>query len=416
MKGNIDKFKNWRAITESDYVTMFIKTWFAFIATLRELYPKEKVEDIIGKGDRVFLNPYLDDFNNIYSFYNDLEKVKDNILCVYKLGRNYTLKEEKYNRFFSEDFYMINNKYSYKRSTEDYVCSIKKTSGNMIDIQVVYLNKKYWKDEKPFILNSCVDFSDLIKIDLTKNEIEKYYLDESAYIDDFAEALRNRISNTFISDFLSMNLDKSYSKSVYASLEALTSQEINNVLGSSMYSMQDYGTPKDELLYMQQPCPNFIYNVEDGKTPPKNDTYKWFLNFVYFLRNALFHEIIDPLDSFWQDIFKSAYLALKEILDANINYFLEREDINVRLETHILNFINDNKAYYFPKYEGEITVKKIEYEEFCVTELEFLLKFEVSIEYWPSENVLKYTKIIGKAVFERKNENRECKEITLAIE
>lgn len=48
------------------------------------------------------------------------------------------------------------------------------------------------------------------------------------------------------------------------------------------------------------------------------------LNFVYFMRNALFHEIIDPLDSFWQDIFKHSYLALKEILDGNINFFLEK--------------------------------------------------------------------------------------------
>ena len=41
MSKDIEKYTNWRAITESDYVTMFIKTWFAFVATLRELYPKE---------------------------------------------------------------------------------------------------------------------------------------------------------------------------------------------------------------------------------------------------------------------------------------------------------------------------------------------------------------------------------------
>ena len=35
-------------------------------------------------------------------------------------------------------------------------------------------------------------------------------------------------------------------------------------------------------------------------------------------RNALFHEIIDPLDEEWQVIFKNAYLVLKEIVDLNI--------------------------------------------------------------------------------------------------
>ena len=63
MSENVQKYENWRAITESDYVTMFIKTWFAFVATLRDLYPKENLEDIIGKGDKLFLSPYLKDFD-----------------------------------------------------------------------------------------------------------------------------------------------------------------------------------------------------------------------------------------------------------------------------------------------------------------------------------------------------------------
>lgn len=45
----------------------------------------------------------------------------------------------------------------------------------------------------------------------------------------------------------------------------------------------------------------------------------WFLSFVYRLRNALFHEIIDPLNEEWQLIFKNAYLVLKEIVDLNIS-------------------------------------------------------------------------------------------------
>lgn len=84
MSDNAQKYENWRAITESDYVTMFIKTWFAFVATLRKLYPKENLEDVIGKGDKAFLNPYLDDFQNRYFFYNNLNDIKDNVLKVYE--------------------------------------------------------------------------------------------------------------------------------------------------------------------------------------------------------------------------------------------------------------------------------------------------------------------------------------------
>ena len=60
MKDNLQKYTNWRAITESDYFTMFIKTWFAFVATLRELYPDISIFDSTGKprGDRPFTNEY----------------------------------------------------------------------------------------------------------------------------------------------------------------------------------------------------------------------------------------------------------------------------------------------------------------------------------------------------------------------
>lgn len=59
----------------------------------------------------------------------------------------------------------------------------------------------------------------------------------------------------------------------------------------------------------------------------KTNSVLWFLDFVYRLRNALFHEIIDPLDEEWQIIFKNAYLVLKEIVDLNIN------DLNKKKES-----------------------------------------------------------------------------------
>ena len=37
------KYEQWKAVTESDFVTLFIKTWFTFIAVLRELNPDVEV-------------------------------------------------------------------------------------------------------------------------------------------------------------------------------------------------------------------------------------------------------------------------------------------------------------------------------------------------------------------------------------
>lgn len=33
------KYKSWKAVTESDFVSLFIKTWFAYISTLRTKKP-----------------------------------------------------------------------------------------------------------------------------------------------------------------------------------------------------------------------------------------------------------------------------------------------------------------------------------------------------------------------------------------
>lgn len=32
-------YKNWKAVTEADFVSLFIKTWFAYISTLRTMFP-----------------------------------------------------------------------------------------------------------------------------------------------------------------------------------------------------------------------------------------------------------------------------------------------------------------------------------------------------------------------------------------
>ena len=418
MSENVQKYENWRAITESDYVTMFIKTWFAFVATLRDLYPKENLEDIIGKGDKLFLSPYLKDFDECYSFYHNIENIIGNILCVYKSGREFVLKNQKYSRFFSEDFYEINNTFKYKKNTDEYSCSIKKVEGYVIDIQVVYLNKKYFVEGKPLVVNASVDFSDLINRSLTDMECERYLKDEAAFINDFAEEMKKRVSQNFISEFMSKNYKSVFSKKIYSSLEALTSQEINNVIVSAITPMQDYGAPRKEMLYAQVPCPSFIYYTEDGKPAAKGDTYLWFLNFVYFLRNALFHEIIDPLDEFWQDMFKCAYLALKEVLDGNIRFFIDREAITALIVDNVMSCISDNVEEFLPGLidGSDVDEPEVELTRYVVAADGINVEFSVLINYWASMYAVNQTKIVGKATFAGEDKNIETKDIKFSID
>lgn len=83
-----------------------------------------------------------------------------------------------------------------------------------------------------------------------------------------------------------------------------------------------------DIAIMDKDRPMVPYIVVELKKPKewfrklhesrRQNSVLWFLDFVYRLRNALFHEIIDPLDEEWQAIFKNAYLVLKEIVDLNI--------------------------------------------------------------------------------------------------
>lgn len=72
----------------------------------------------------------------------------------------------------------------------------------------------------------------------------------------------------------------------------------------------------------------------------KEDIYIWFIDFVVGLRNALFHEIIDPLDEEWQLIYKNAYLALKELLDATTNYLIKNE-VSTFIESNYIDKDNE---------------------------------------------------------------------------
>jgi hypothetical protein len=77
---------------------------------------------------------------------------------------------------------------------------------------------------------------------------------------------------------------------------------------------------REERLIQQIPTDDFLdgHGVDDAFLTKK--CYLWFTNFVYLMRNALFHEIIDPLDPDWQVVFKNAYLVLREIVETNTDH------------------------------------------------------------------------------------------------
>lgn len=94
-----------------------------------------------------------------------------------------------------------------------------------------------------------------------------------------------------------------------------------NTDGIESYFTHETCIENKSTLLSQMPITNFLQSIEGGKEmtlADKEKAYLWFISFVYRLRNALFHEIIDPLNDEWQVIFKNSYHVLKQVVDQNI--------------------------------------------------------------------------------------------------
>ena len=417
MDDNVQKFRNWKAITESDYVTMFIKTWFSFIATLREMHPKDSLDEIIGKGDSVFINPYLDEFEPKILSYLKLESILSHILETYKLGRQYVLTNPKYYRFYQEDFFFLNKSFKYQKKQDLYELTIHNNRDCVLKIHVKYLQKDYCIENKPLIIECEVDFSDWIKRTYNKVEADHYLEDEGAFINAFAEDIKKRASKAFINAFMAVDVEKKYPKT-NEFLKTLSVQNINNDIYQCFAPMQaTVAVSNEELLYMQVPCQNFIYMVNNKKTVNEIAIYKWFIRFVYFLRNALFHEIIDPLDEFWQNLFKNAYLALKEILDANIEYFIVKDKIKGLLFNRVLQEFREKPEIYIPNLNehnnnGE---PEIMFEKYKIKEARILIEATVNYEYWYDNYTIRKTKTKLEAEYEMISSKLEEQKIKMEL-
>ncbi|MFI3168660.1 MAG: hypothetical protein R3Y06_01775 [Faecalibacterium sp.] len=331
-------YDNWRAITESDFVTLFIKTWFAFVATMRVLHPLHETDtNIVGDGK--YILKYKDDFDTKYKEYLNFDSVKDDFYRVYKNG--FKMIADRYPSYIFVDYYGFSQRLSIEYpdiieyENED---GVKQLSGFKLDIKRI-------KKERISCTLKCVDkvYREKLGVQATPIYCQVSYNEICVEI---IEMIKN--SEILPNEY---NLIETFYDKLKTKLSSLLYQQIEekrNILpkrGNAKFllifdRMQIFADKQlsvfanfcknpdrlnDEKLLFQLPYSNFLYNYEDGKYPAydqESDCFLWFLSFAYRLRNALFHEIIDPLNEEWQQIFKSAYLVLKEIVDGNITYLI----------------------------------------------------------------------------------------------
>ncbi len=341
-------YDNWKAITESDFVTLYIKTWFAFVSTLRELYPDSIKPYYQAAGDTPCLSAYKKRFCDDFYFLCNYPAVGTNILSVYRKGL--TIACEKYPRFLIPDFFSINTAFK-ETYAEDFSSKggyagklrlvIKHKEEGLVRIELICTDKLFQaKAHCGFVVLAFDEDYSEITVGIERYvENTKQVLTDTEITRLFYSTLFDRITNNLIGQLEekqsafprkgNVNLIDTFSM-----IQAFCLRATDNLRQSCI----DPGIKSDHKLLYQEPITGFIHNETPLTTTEEQKAYLWFISYAYRLRNALFHEIIDPLNSQWQYVFKNAYLALKQIVDSNI---LRLKHIDLLLDSARALFLND---------------------------------------------------------------------------
>lgn len=142
-------YDNWKSITESDFATLFIKTWFAFVSTLREMYPAE-IPYYQATGDSRYISPYKRDFSQNIAYRLNYTDIKYHFSEVYKHGMK--IIADRYPRFIVDDFYSLNLSFKETASEEfsleggfngKFICTVKCASAETLTATIMCTDKSY---------------------------------------------------------------------------------------------------------------------------------------------------------------------------------------------------------------------------------------------------------------------------------
>lgn len=350
-------YDNWKAVTEADFVSLFIKTWFAYISTLRELFP----EAYNRRGDGKYLKAYKEYYKRVGSHKLPLSPALSNAIdVVYRDGRKIIM--EQYPEYFFWDFYHVNDEfeYTFKDVPPDkldcLVVGLKMNRnrgskwGFTLSGFVSFFGKHYGEDYNGYVTFAC-DISTTLK--KTKEFIERNSsASEQVFFSWLFAELMAQLDHNYIEAFNEYFENAKHGKRVITKIGEIEKRALSIIWQVfSLNAKDETNKEKEEMvrprntyeIIQQRPMNYYLYHYDVNWEPQqelsasekewfgklsetrKQNSILWYLDFVYRLRNALFHEIIDPLDPEWQEIFKNAYLVLKEIVDLNISEIKDRK-------------------------------------------------------------------------------------------
>lgn len=365
------KYEQWKAITDSDFVTLFIKTWFTFIAVLRELNPKVEVftKDGMPRGDKPFLNAYKEGIMPFVQKNIDTDDFAQELFTMYPIGMRKVM--DVFPQYFFQTFFQTNREFSYEDESIvlDKDGNLKERYQANLHIVDKHILKFYLGISGQFrttkyneSIKKEIDLRPIIQTTVEKHRYKNHVINEFGFMHDFYDAVISEIAAT-LKHYIDVTLPKKgYNQTIMEKIEA-SCMRLNSALRLQFEYNYKYPHEVDHLanqnnyaIIYQVPFNGFgrlnrdnIYALHKGEYASliSTNSIEWFANYVYALRNALFHEIISPLDIEWQSIFKSAYLLLKQVSDICISCISQIEEFPRTQDNAVFEYAEKHKAECF---------------------------------------------------------------------
>ena len=347
------KYEHWRAITESDFVTLFIKTWFTFIAVLREQNPDIEVftEDGKARGDKPFLNAYKESLMPFVQKNINEDDFAQKLFAMYPISMQKIMRV--FPQYFFQTFFQINREFSYEEKfielekagniKERYHVNLHIVDKHMLKINIG-MSGKFRSTNYNERIKKEIDLRPIIRATVEKYSAPLPTINEISFMRDFYNGVLDEVSKILQQYTSEVLPKKGFNKTVARKLHEACLRvrtdlrlsfdnnyrhfhDVNLIYNRNSYAII-YQVPFNGFSRVYQENIYSSHRTEYSRLIATTGV-EWFADYVYALRNALFHEIIDPLDEEWQIIFKNAYLALKEIVDLCIAHLQESSKISV---------------------------------------------------------------------------------------
>lgn len=292
-----ESIKQWQNSVNVDYLSLYMKTWFAFLATVQELHP----DAVTGKGDKDVIKSYVDNITvpkEINNFSYELHQ-------TYKHGYD-IFKNQQPNIFFGL-YFDINKLFSEKISFKKHILQIK-------------YRDKLGDEGEPNLL-----FQFNTEIKKFKSNIGNHYI----------------VTNIPISKFINEEYEKDQlfaflsSENTIRLIENHLLNEVETIIRNTKARKFD-----EKIAYCKGEVDLIVQNIRSNNKDVFNNLFihkvhkdyydngkivdneikllKWFINFNYQVRNLLFHSVINPFDPQWLLLFKFSYLVLEQLVEHNL--------------------------------------------------------------------------------------------------